>query len=69
MGKGKGNFTRWSIKMKAGTKLFETKNFSTYRMNYFLKIVQKITKIKASLITKKTKNLLLASKKNFFWVF
>jgi ribosomal protein L16/L10AE len=48
MGKGKGSFLRWIIRIKRGQKILELKNFSYYRVNFLKKILQKKTSLKLS---------------------
>lgn len=70
MGKGKGSFTRWVVRVKNGNKLIETKNISFYRLHCLKLLLQKHICVKISIFTKKsaTTKIYFSSRTNYFWI-
>lgn len=68
MGKGKGGFIRWRCRIKKDAKFFETKQFSKYRINFFLKKIQPKTQIPLKVCQRtKVKLYNVTTKNSNFW--
>lgn len=52
MGKGKGNFLRWTIRVKGGSVLFEFKGYNVDRVNFFTNQIQKKLPMKLCIVYK-----------------
>lgn len=70
MGKGKGFFVRWIVRLQAGNKILETKHVSSYRLVCLRCLLQKHLGIKILLFFSKPKSFVVhfSLKKNFFWI-
>lgn len=67
MGKGKGDFLRWVIRLKYGTPLLEAKNISIYRMMILKKLFIIKLKIPLCLLININKHKNLSGKQKFTW--
>lgn len=69
MGKGKGSFIRWVVRVKLGGKLIETKNISLYRLMNLKLILERRIKLKVAVILNKSKttNVYFSSTGNYYW--
>lgn len=69
MGKGKGSFVRWIVRITAGNKLLETKNISIYRLNSLKSLLEKSIKLKLFVVINKPKfkKIFFSSNNKYFW--
>lgn len=66
MGKGKGKFARWTIRVKQNNKLFESKNLSMYLIKIL--ILQLKFKMNINLVmVKKLKKKIIVHRNNYTW--